>query len=334
MKNTLITVLATLLVIGFTAVLTGSYLEDIIAPSYDVPLTSGQVFYVTPDIGAGSDSYSGRSPDTPFATIQHGIDRCSGKTHDYVVLLPSASSYDDDPLAGATTDDGIRKRLQNACIYINKPYVHLVGQQNKWGEEVYLTPGSAASAGFINVGASGDYCSIENLNVYAAANALVVVASGANYLTVKDCYFRGGTIAIDADAGDASRIKIYGCVFEDQATYGVAMNSSKGQIFDCDFITPGSTSPTAFLYTTGNAPSIVGPNLRMNGNGSATAGYSNNNVAGVMLVNSFIIGCTDNVSIGSGGNTGIVWTISKDGGQGAVQVGYDGVADQTILITG
>lgn len=297
----------------------------------DVPLTDGNVFYVS---SIGSNTYDGLTPQTAVQYIQVAIDRCSGRTHDYIILLPAVDNYDDDPVSAATTDDGVRKRLTNACVYLNKPYVHIIGKQPKYGAQVYLTPGAAASAGYFNVGAAGDYCSIENVNFYTAANALVVVASGADQLSITDCYFRGGTIGIDADAGDASRLRIEGCTFEDQTTYGVAMNSTKGIIKDCHFITPGSTTPTAFLYTTGNAPSIIGPGIFMNGNGSATAGYSNNNVAGVMLVDAYIIGCTDNVGIGAGGNTGIVFTISKDGGQGGVQIGYDGVADQTILITG
>ena len=332
MKNKTLGIVGVLVLLCFGIILMASSSRDTVEYTYEVPITNGNVFFVDPVMG--SNTYNGLTPKTAVQYIQTAIDRCSGKTHDYIILLPSSADYDDDPVSAATTDDGVRKRLTSAAIYLNKPYVHIIGKQPLYGAQVNLTPGTATTAGYFNIGASGDYCSIENVNMYTSANALLVLASGVANFTIKDCYFRGGTIGIDADAGDCTRLHISNCIFEDQSTYGVTMNSTKGSIYDCKFITPGSTSPTAFLYTTGNAPSVVGPRLYMNGNGSATTGYSNNNVAGVMLVDAFIIGCTDNVSIGSGGNTGIVWTISKDGGQGAVQIGYDGVADQNILIQG
>ena len=296
------------------------------------PITNGLIFYVDPVLG--SDSCNGLTPEKALQTVQVGIDYCSGKTHDYILLMPSSALYDDDFVAAASSDDGIRKRLANTAIYLNKPYVHIIGLQNAFEASVTLSPSAACSAGFFNVGALADKSSIENVNFTTAANALLVLASGVENFTVRDCYFRGGTIGIDADAGDCARLVVKDCIFEDQTTYGLAANSSKGIFENLKFITPGATSPTAFLYTTGNAPAIIGPNIFMNGLASASAGYLNNNVAGVMLVKAYIIGCTDNVSIGSGGNTGIVWAISKDAGQGAVEIGYDAVAPQQILITG
>lgn len=289
--------------------------------NFKLPITTGQIFFV--DSGKGSDVENGLTPKTAFRTIQKAVDMCSGQTHDYIMLLPSATAYSGDATAAATTDDGFIKRLANCAIYINKPYVHIICVQNKWGDAIRLAPAAACTAGFINIGASGDYFSLENAMLKVTANAILVLAAGAGNVTIKDCYFKGGTIGIDADAGSVENLNIEGCKFEDQTTYGVAMDNTKGSIVNCYFTTPGATAPTALLYLTGTAPSIVGPGIYCNGLASAAAGILNNNVAGVMFVDCHIYNCTDNIAIGSGGNAAAVSCFSNAGGQGATNVATD-----------
>ena len=281
----------------------------------------GNVFFVDPTYGDDGDGNPGNAKRSPLRTIQEAIDRCSGVTHDYIYLLPSRDVFDDDIVLGTSVNMGLKKqRLANAGIYLNKPYVHIIGLQEKWGYDVVVKPSAAATAGTLVLGALADYCTIDNITFVNTANAIMVLTSGAAYNTIKNCMFVGGTIGIDADGGDCVRTIVRGCYFEDQTTYGCAIHTTQGFIEDCLFDTPGATTPTAFLYITGASPAIIRNNV-MNGRTSASAGVSVNNVAGVLVYNCPITNCTDNISIGAGANAEIIWCLSENGGQGAAAMG-------------
>lgn len=294
-----------------------SFSLAVLAMHLGLPFTNGNVFYVDPMRGDDGGQNDGSAPAKALRTIQEAVDRCSGITHDYVFLLPSEGVYDDDPVAAASVNLGIKvQRLVNAAIYINKPYVHIVGLQEKWGYNVVVKPSAAATAGTLVFGANADYCSVHNVSFVNTANAIMVLASGTNYCIIDGCFFVGGTIGIDADAGDCLRTVIRNCYFEDQSTYGVALHSSEGFVEDCVFVTPGATTPTAFLYITGANPSSI-CRLHMNGNASASAGISVNNVAAVVPYLCTICNCTDNISKGTGAEADIIMCFSENGGQGA-----------------
>lgn len=278
---------------------------------------TGKKIFVSSDIG--SDSFDG-SIDSPFQTLQQAVDECSGRTHDWIFLLPSSLPYDDDSVIAASLDTGKTKRLINTCIYVNKPFVHIIGLQNPFEWNVVLTPSAAASAGMLSFGASADYCSVSNLTFNLSANGAITVASGTRNLSIIGCAFIGGTHGIDMDAGDCQRALIQNCYFEDQTTYGLAIHSTSAFLKDLIFTTPGATAATAMLYVTGAAPSSI-ENVHCNGNASASVGFLCNNVAGVLVRNSTFANCIDNVSIGAGAASDIIWCLSESGGQGAAAMG-------------
>jgi len=291
---------------------------------FNIPITDGIVYYVSS--ATGSDSKDGLTPQTALKTLQKGVDKCSGNTHDYVILLPSSALYDDEILPSGTLSDGYIHRLANCLIYINKPYVHIIGAQDKWGSNVVIKDGTSATAGTISFGAYADYCSIENVSFSTVnSNAHITFAAGADYNVIKGCVFIDGSHGIDADAGDCVRLHVTDCYFEEQSTYGVAMHSTGGVLSDCVFKDNTGDFNSA-VYITGAAPSIV-RRLYINGAGTSAVGITVNNVNDVVIFDSYISKCDDNVSI-SGTNTVVNWVRIDAGGQGYAPAAVDSVFGQ------
>lgn len=276
-----------------------------------IPITDGTIYYVSS--AKGNDAADGLTPKTALFTIQRAVDMCSGTNHDYIMLLSSPALYDDDAVAAASSDDGYNKRLANSAVYINKPYVHIIGMQHPWEYNVVLKPSAASSAGYMNLGASADYCSLENLTFSTTANPLVVFAAGASYNTIKGCAFHGGSMGVDADAGDCARTVVENCYFEENTTYGLTLHSTDGILRNLVFKDDTGDFDCA-LYITGAAPALI-EQIFINGAGVSDAGITVNTVNDVVLFNVFISGCTDNMAVSGTNSTG-VQNFTNPGGQG------------------
>jgi len=140
--------------------------------------TRGDFWFV--DAAYGSDSASGEDIDHPVNTIQHALTLAAakrtrtGRTYDdYIILLPTNGvDYDDDAVSAG---------LSNAYVYVNIPNIHIVGA-GPIGS-VVIKPDAAATAGVINVGASGDRFSLHNvvIDTETALSAAVYLTAAADY---------------------------------------------------------------------------------------------------------------------------------------------------------
>lgn len=53
-----------------------------------IPDSTGTYFWVSSEIGIGSNSNDGKSPETPFATIDYAIGKCTASKGDVIVVMP------------------------------------------------------------------------------------------------------------------------------------------------------------------------------------------------------------------------------------------------------
>ncbi|MDO8704071.1 MAG: hypothetical protein Q7J84_03915 [Sulfuricaulis sp.] len=144
-----------------------------LATIQDAKTQTGNVFFV--DSAVGTDGGDGSTPDTPFATIDYAIGKCTANQGDMIVVLPGH--------AETTT-----------AITMDKAGIKIVGL------------GEGASRPAITGDAVADVITVTSANVLienlrfvtptAAVTALINVA--ANRVTVRGCVFELGANIVDA----------------------------------------------------------------------------------------------------------------------------------------
>lgn len=204
--------------------------------------TTGNVFYV--DSGAGIDGVgeAGKSPKTPFDTIDYAIGRCAANNGDFIIVMPghnegitTAANIDAD-VAGIT--------ILGLGVGSDKPIIDY----------------DAAAASFA-IGA--DNVTVANIRFRTSFNAVVVgvnIEDGADDARIIGCEFGFAETATDEFAiaiqtNDATnRAVISGCTFA--AAAQAAVNAIKftkdtdGTIVkDCLFTGTYSTAPIMGLTT-------------------------------------------------------------------------------------
>ena len=147
-----------------------------------VPRRNGKVFFV--DALYGSDSYKGRSINTPLSTLQKAIDLCTSDQGDTIYVAPG--SYEEQ-------------------ITVDKNYVNIIGMIG--GQ--YGWPDIEAAAGVTLSNETGQGLYLENLRIAATAGNIAAV-QGANGYIFKNVRFHGDTAAsLDLRAGNTDEDDSY-----------------------------------------------------------------------------------------------------------------------------
>lgn len=136
--------------------------------------TTGSTFWVDSTTGSDSASY-GQSPDTPFATLDYAIGKCTAGKGDRIYLMPGHA----ETLTATTT-----------CT-LDVTGVQVVGL-GRGTLQATFTLGTDKTA---TITVSGASCSIENIKVISdvADQAVgITVSATADGFTLKDCWLTDG----------------------------------------------------------------------------------------------------------------------------------------------
>lgn len=300
--------------------------------------TRGEFYFV--DAANGNDGNGGADIRDAFQTIQKAVNQCSGLADDYIFLLPTVGTDYDDDTVGAS--------LANAYVYVNTPNVHIVGIGGPGN--VVINPGAAATAGVINVGASGKRFHLSNvtINTATAQSAAIKLTAASNFPVIEKCIFdlvgAAGPlgIGIDGDAGKVSYPVIRDNVFhlgtliksgivievQDASPYGGLIENN---VFVS--ILNGAGTGVVDVINVKDGTGLVIKDCLIHGGDSGTAYNADDgididaSVLNTLVVNCRISGCDALITDG-GTDTDIVkcFTADGEGGEYADAETYIGVA--------
>lgn len=193
-------------------------------------MTTGDVWYV--DSGAGTDgSGYGRSPISPFATIDYAVGQCTANAGDTIYVMPghaenlsSADAVDVD-VAGVRIiglgDGADRPTL----TYTATAGEFVIGAASVTVENIIFKAGISNITMGISVEAAGDDFTLRNCEFAEPSTAtydfaiMVDLASGANNVCVEDCEFNQLSVTagdldygIKVGAGVCNNLTVKDCV--------------------------------------------------------------------------------------------------------------------------
>jgi len=303
-----------------------NFFHSMIAASF----TRGDMWFV--DAENGDDNGGGKDIWSPLKTIQKALTLIAAKRtannkyyDEYIYLMPTnATDYDDDTVGAG---------LANSYVYVNIPNIHIIGA-GPIGS-VIIKPGAAATAGVINVGASGDRFHLKNvlINTVTAQSAAIKLTAAADFPLIEDCVFdlvgAAGPlgVGIDGDNGKVSYPIIRGCTFymgtlliagiilevQDATPFG-------GLIENCDFLSVlnGAGVGVVDVINVKDGTGLIIRDCNIHGGDSGTAYNADDGIdvdAGV--VNTLIARCNisgcDALITDGGTDTDIVDCLTADG---------------------
>lgn len=157
-----------------------------------VPVTTGSYFFV--NSVTGSDSYTGENQDSPLATIDAAINKCTANKGDVIIVMPGHAETIADATSLVPDVDGIT----------------IVGLGNGFDR-----PELTFSATDSEIIVTGENTVLRNLIFKAGISAVATAVDvDANYVTIDSClFYYGGTtgydfvIGVDIDAYDYTEVK-------------------------------------------------------------------------------------------------------------------------------
>ena len=174
----------------------------------DITKVLGNIFFVDSGDGSDSDGY-GTHPDTPFATIDYAIGKCTASQGDVIFVLPGHA----ETISGA------------AGIDVDVAGVTIIGL-GRGTDRPTITLSAVGST--FEFGAANGW--VENLLFLVTADCTIVVDVNSSDCTIKNCEFRHGSAkewvtCIDVNGGGANacdRTQIIGCTFDSDASAGAS----------------------------------------------------------------------------------------------------------------
>jgi hypothetical protein len=215
---------------------------------------SGNIWFVN---GSASSSGDGKSPQTPFTTIQAAVDAASEGGVIYIApkTIPSGAT---DPVGYA----------ESVIVGNSKPKLSLIGIQTgrAMGGQPMLRQG-AGTAAHIILRAPG--CTVKNLTINGASNSgggILIDESATGYVafgtTIEGCYFKncrgsaaastGGAIAWSSNGGGWQTL-IQDCIFSN-CRAGIVVPGTSASVPEslviryCEFLASVNTTTDADIY--------------------------------------------------------------------------------------
>lgn len=178
-----------------------------------IPPTTGNVFFV--DSNTGSNSNDGRSPDSPFATIDYAIGKCTASKGDIILVMPGHAET--ISAAGGITADVAGISIIGLGVGSNKPTIRfsatastfLISAANVYVANLRVTSTIDEVVKMFSVTAA--YVTLDNIEHFETASCqtiqFLLTSAAADYLTVKNCYHYQANAA-----GSAQKwIELVGC---------------------------------------------------------------------------------------------------------------------------
>lgn len=160
-------------------------------------------------VTAGNDANNGRTPATPFLTIQHAINQCVDRNDDFIFCW---NTYNQDTFP----------------ITLNRSNVHVIGIASPNGQLPALE-GQADNAAAFTFGIAVEGCEISGFNMSAgAAHACIEFVGGNNQTWVHNCTFGHYWFGGGQDGILFPSSSYVGVVIEDNWFYGA--NGPKGKL--------------------------------------------------------------------------------------------------------
>lgn len=214
--------------------------------------TTGNVWFV--DSGSGSDGYDGKSPKSPFATLDYAIGKCTATNGDLIYVMPghaettTAIAVD---VAGITIK-GIGRGRARPTFTATTAASDLIDVTvaNVAIENIRLVGAASGNTGLIHLSSTATDFMCEHCSLEQAATPLIAVRieQSADRFRFSDCLFLGTAngpdsgIAFVAGSGDCEDWVVERCNFN-YGGYGLdngAILLSKIhtgiRISDCRFI--------------------------------------------------------------------------------------------------
>jgi len=163
--------------------------------------TTGNVYFVDSGHASAVDGGTGKTPKTPFATLDYAVGQCTANNGDIIVVMPGHA----ETVATA------------AAIDLDVAGIKVVGLGHGASRPTLTL---SATGSTVEVGAASVW--IENILFTTSAAATIILDVNAADCTVKNCEFRMGTAvtAIDVNGGSANacdRLTVEGCIFDASA---------------------------------------------------------------------------------------------------------------------
>jgi len=247
----------------------------------------GNIFFV--DSGEtvnGADSVGfGRSPDSPFLTLDYAIAFCTANNGDVIYCMPGHAENLDADSAVDVDVAGVKiiglgwggSRPTFTCTVIAGDF-KLAGAGCHWIENLLFVNAVDDSTGLLEISA-GD-CTIVNCEFRDTgavfADVMVLTTADADNLTIRDCRFQsnaadGSVSAIELVEADYAHI--YNCYFVGNFDTGVIQcittASTYINIHDCTMFqlddTAGAAGVQMVMDTITGSTGVIGPNLWLAG---------------------------------------------------------------------
>lgn len=223
--------------------------------SYGIPIlgggpivTTGNVFFVD---DSGSDSYDGKSPERPMATLDAAIGLCTASQGDVIVVMPGHA----ETAATQVTCDIAGVRIIGLGIGRNRPTITAhasavdcfnVTAANVSIENIRII-GAADCTALINIAATGDDFYGYNLSLEHGAAPLMAVTCSGDRFKFERCKWLGTAAGpdcgIDLEA-HCTDWEVVDCVFDYAVSAGVDLAGIRsnvdaqpgGLVLRCQFI--------------------------------------------------------------------------------------------------
>lgn len=162
----------------------------------DVPLTTGNYFFVDSGHANCADSASHGKYDAPFATIDYAIGRCTDNNGDVIIVAPGHAETISG--AGGITADVIGVSIIGLGNGTNRPTLSFsatastfdISAANVTVKNIRVTSTIDEVVKMFSVTAA--HCTIDNVEHFETASCqtrqFLLTTNAADYLTVKNCY--------------------------------------------------------------------------------------------------------------------------------------------------
>lgn len=177
-----------------------------------LPPTTGNVFFVS---SVGSNGNDGRSPESPFATIDYAIGKCTASQGDLILVLPGHAET--ISAAGGITADVAGISIIGLGNGSNRPTISFgataatftISAANVTVANLRVTPTVDEVVKMFHITAA--YATLDNIEHFETASCqtiqFVLTSAAADYLTIRNCFHYQANAA-----GSAQKwIELVGC---------------------------------------------------------------------------------------------------------------------------
>ena len=179
-----------------------------ISASYQIPVTTGNYYYVSSV--SGSNSNNGLSSSTPFATLKYAATRCLSNNFDVIIMMPghtetvSAAAYI-TPVAGCTICGIGNGTLRPLLTWSVAAATIVASAANVTFQNFLCTSGFTGEVATMFT-VSGTDCTFNGVDYYESSASctlatFLTTTSGGSRLTIQNCFHTNTTVNTTSTVG-------------------------------------------------------------------------------------------------------------------------------------